>query len=245
MVERDHVGAVAFRHRGVLMGFHKEAIGTGSNCRLGDGGDELWFAAGDTGGAVGLLEGVCDIDDNGALTHLLHNGHATHIDHEVAISEESSTLGNSDMRIARLCHLIAGESHRLGSEELPLLDVDHLAGAGSRDQQVGLATKECRYLEHIDIIGSHLRLFGAMDVGYDRDMERVTDLTEHFEGLAVADTGKRIEAATIGLAIRTLEYIRDIEIGSNLDHTLGDVESHLFSLDDAGTGEEEEIVRLT
>src|SRR6185437_11599673 len=79
--------------------------------------------------------------------------------------------GKRDTRIAALADLFDGVAHVPGRDELPLLYVDGAAGFGSGDQQIGLAAKERRDLEHgFDIaerFGELGRLLRSVDVGED------------------------------------------------------------------------------
>ena len=82
----------------------------------------------------------------------------------------------------RLPTLSALRHHRLHvprREELPLLQVDRAAGLRRRRDQVGLARKQRRNLQHVDHLGRRRRLRRLMDVGQHRQPGLALDPLEH------------------------------------------------------------------
>ena len=63
-------------------------------------------------------------------------------------------------------------------QELALLDVDGAPGQRRGDEQVGLAAKESRDLQHIDDFGGEIALTGLVHVGQRRQAEAIADFAK-------------------------------------------------------------------
>ena len=105
-----------------------------------------------------------------------------------------------------------------------------------------LAAEESRDLQYVDKVGSHGGFLGRMYVGNDRHAEFAPDTAEYSQGLEVAYTGKRIEAAAVGLAIAALEGKRYVEAAAYGGYTPSCLVSHILALNHTRAGKEKEIV---
>ena len=74
-------------------------------------------------------------------------------------------------------------AHVPGREELPLLDVDRLAGRGRGEQKVGLAAEKGRDLQNVHGLGDRGTLLFLVHVGDHRQADPVSDLGEDGKGL--------------------------------------------------------------
>ena len=106
--------------------------------------------------------------------------------------------------------------HVLGREELALLDVDRLAGARDRLDEVGLPAEERRRLQHVDD-GRHLGHLGLrVHVGQHRHADLALHLGQDAQALGHARPAKRRAGAAVGLVVRRLEDERDAERRADL-----------------------------
>ena len=106
--------------------------------------------------------------------------------------------------------------HVLGREELPLLDVDRLAGARDRLDEIGLPAQERRRLQHVD----HGRDLRHLGLGVHVGQHRHADLALHFrqdaQAFVHARPAERRARAAVGLVVGRLEDERDAERGADL-----------------------------
>ena len=89
--------------------------------------------------------------------------------------------------------------HVPGREELALLDVDRLAGAGRGDEEIGLAAEEGRDLQHVDRLGHGGALLGLMHVGDDGKPDALPDLGEDRERLVEPEPARACGAGAVRL----------------------------------------------
>ena len=101
--------------------------------------------------------------------------------------------------------------HVPGREELPLLDVDDLAGRGGRQQQIGLPAQERRDLQHVHRLRHLGALRGLMHVGQHRQAERGADLGEDRQRLRKPDAARGRRAGAVGLVERGLVDEADLQ----------------------------------
>ena len=102
------------------------------------------------------------------------------------VAEGEAALGDEDARVARLADLGDRVPHVERGQELPLLDVDDLAGLRRRDQQVGLPRQEGGDLEHVGDGGDRRGLGGLVDVGEDGAAELGLHALEGAQALGAA-----------------------------------------------------------
>src|SRR5438046_1390444 len=103
-------------------------------------------------------------------TGITKSSERTHVDDKIAIAEECSTFGYGNVaRAAVGVHSAANFLHRaahsFGLQPLAFLDVDGFARRTGGFEQIGLATEECRDLEHINNTRRGRALFRLVLVG--------------------------------------------------------------------------------
>ena len=91
------------------------------------------------------------------------------------------------------------------------LDVDHRAGLGHGDYEVGLARQEGRQLDDVAHLGDHGSLLRLVDVGYDRHAEGLLDVLEDPHAFFKARAAIGGHGRTVGLVEAGLEDIRDTQ----------------------------------
>ena len=128
-------------------------------------------------------------------------------------------------------------------DELALLDVDGAAGFAGGHQQIGLAAEKGGNLEDVDGFGGDLAMAGLMDISEDRQARVFGDAGEDARPLLEAGSAKALDAGAIGLVVAGFEDIRDADIGCDALDSFGNGARMGLGLDDAGTGDEEELAR--
>ena len=119
------------------MGFDEQAVGPHGNGGFGNGFDEGGLAAGYAAALVGALQRVRHVHHHGHV-ELAHGGQVAEIHHQVGVAERVAALGEDDVRVAGLAHLVDGPFHGLTAQKLTFFDVDNLTGLGGGNQQVRL-----------------------------------------------------------------------------------------------------------
>ncbi|OAV72733.1 hypothetical protein Barb7_03057 [Bacteroidales bacterium Barb7] len=222
------------------MRFDEETVGTYGDGGFGDGFNQFGETAADACRLVGLLQGVGGIHDN-RIAELLHLRNAAEINDQVRIAESCSPLGQHDVVVSRIRHLLRSKPHGGGRDELPFLDVHNLARAGGSKQQISLTAEESGYLQYVRVFGSHSGFGGFVYVGDNGDAECFARFAEYFQCLLIAYAGERVRAGAIRLAVRAFEHVRDGEFLRHAQNLFGNMESHLFPLNHAGAGYEEKV----
>ena len=96
-----------------------------------------------------MLQRVGHVEDHRGRQPAQH-GETAHVDHQIVIAEGRAALGQPDLRRGATAARIFSttRAHVIGSQELPLLDVDHAAQAARRRlEQAGLPREKGRDLE--------------------------------------------------------------------------------------------------
>ena len=88
------------------------------------------------------------------------------IDHQVVVAVHIATFGKPNLTGTGLHRLFIRVSHIFTRKELRFLDIDRTSRTGRSDQQIGLAAKECRNLDHIDDFADRSGLTGFVNVGH-------------------------------------------------------------------------------
>ena len=208
-------GAVHGGGGGVVMDLHEEAVDAVGDAGAGNAGDELPVAAGSDAAALegatrGLLEGVGDVGDDGALG-VAHPDEVAGVDDEVAVADHGAALADHHVGVACPPDLVGRVAHDGGSAHLPLLDVDDLSGLCGRDDEVRLAAQEGRDLDDVGDLPDLLCLPGLVHVCDDRDAVGVLDLLEDAEALLDAGAAEGGGARPVGLVEGALEDVGDAE----------------------------------
>ncbi len=123
----------------------------------------------------GLLHGVGRIEDHGCAG-LGEDRQRAHVGDKRVVAEGDAALGDEHVGIAGADEFGHDVLHVPRRQELTLLDIDRLAGRGSREQQIGLAAEEGRDLQHIDGFGDGRALVGLMHVGDDGKADALSHL---------------------------------------------------------------------
>jgi hypothetical protein len=127
-----------------------------------------------------------------------------------------------------------------GARKLALLDVHRLAAGRHRVDEIGLAAQEGRGLQHVDHRGHGRDLLDRVHVGQHRQAELLLDRLEHLQAGVHAMAAEALARAAVGLVVRSLEDVRDAQLGADLLHLPGDVQAHLLGLGHAGAGDQED-----
>ena len=138
--------------------------------------------------------------------NLLHIRNVAEIYHEIVVAEAVATLGEPYFAGSAIQSLLNRILHISSAEELSLLDVDNLAGLGSRYEQVGLAAEEGWYLENIAYLARSFSLIALVDIGGDAKSVFRLDVAEHLQTFLQTRTTERVDAGSVGLIEGCLEY---------------------------------------
>ena len=123
------------------MCLYEQAFSTGGNGSLCNGSDQLWIAAGDAAGLIGLLEGMRAIHHYGCLM-LLHPGNVPIVHNEVLVPKGGAPFRKNDLLISSLPDLFYRKFHRRTAEELAFFYIHHFTRFGGSDQEVCLPAEE-------------------------------------------------------------------------------------------------------
>jgi hypothetical protein len=91
------------------------------------------------------------------------------------------------------------------SQGLPLLDVDRPPGARGGDEQIGLAAKKRRNLQHIDRLRRDRALVDFVNVGQHGQAQRLANFREDRQRRLQPDAPLAAARGAIGLVERGLE----------------------------------------
>ena len=156
------------------MSFQKKSLRPGRDRRECQHRNELACAA---AGALGTLSrplhAMGGVEYHRRSTGITKSSERTHVDDKIAIGEECSTFGYGNVaRAAVGVHSAANFLHRAAHsfrlQPLASLDVDGFARRTGGFEQIGLATEECRDLEHINNTRRGRALFRRVDIGKNR-----------------------------------------------------------------------------
>ena len=115
-------------------------------------------------------------------------------------------------------------------EELALLDVDHPAGLGGGDEQVGLPAEEGRDLEDVDHRRHDRALLPLVHVGEDRHAELAAEIGEDRERRLEPHAALALEAGAVRLVERGLVDEADPEPRRHLLEPARNVEGVLAAI---------------
>ncbi len=128
-------------------------------------------------------------------------------------------------------------------DELALLDVDGSAGFACGDEQIGLAAKESRNLEDVDSFGGDRAVGRLVYVSEDGEAGIFGDAAEDARAFFETGTAEAFYAGAIGLVVAGFEDEGNAEVGGDALDGFGDGAGVSLRLDDAGTGDQEELAR--
>ena len=193
LFQRHHVGAVRRRAVGILMGLDEDAGDADRHGRARQHRHEAPLAAARRPLPSRLLHRMGRVEDH-RRARLGEDRQRAHVGDERVVAERHAALGDQDVRVARADDLGDHVLHVPGREELPLLDVDRLAGRGRREQKIGLAAEEGRDLQDVDGFGDGRALLRLMHVGDHGKAERLADLGKDRQRLLETQPARRFAA---------------------------------------------------
>jgi hypothetical protein len=242
-VEVEGVRSVGFCLGGVVVDFEEDAIDPGGDRGACQNGNELRLSAGDSVAGRGGLDGVGAVEDDGG--HLAHDGQGADVDDEVVVAEGGAALSEADAGVSGVRDFLDGVLHVEGGDELALLDVDGAAGFCGGDEQVGLTAEEGGNLQDgFDVaerFGGLFALLGGVDVGEDGEAVRLGDGAQDAAAFFEARASKAGDRGSIGLVVAGFEDVGHAEVRGDALNGVGHFARVRFGLDDAGTGDEEEL----
>lgn len=146
---------------------------------------------------------------------------------KVVVAEARTTLAEDQLIVTGFYAFVQDVFHFLRREELGFLDVDHRAGLGHRNHEVGLTRKEGRQLDDVADFSHDRSLIRLVDVGDDRHAEGLLDVLENSHALFQARATVRGHRGTVGLVETGLEHVRDTEFLGHLYVLFADLHRHV------------------
>jgi hypothetical protein len=171
-----------------------------------------------------------------------HNAQPAKVHHQITIAERGAALREHDVFAARRAQLRRHVFHVLWRKELSLLHIDRAAvllrRVRRRDQQVGLAAEERRYLKHSTNPRDRVTLLRIVHIACHRNSELVLDALQHFQPGFQARPALGMNRGAIGLIKRGFKDVVDIAPAAMFGHSGGDFAAQLRALDHARPGDE-------
>ena len=174
------------------MSFHKQPIHTNCHTSLCHSFNKLRHTSCHSRSLIRLLQRMCHIQHY-RMSERLHFRNSSIIDNQILITKHCTTFRQHHLIITCLYDFISSKTHGSRRQELSFLNIDNSSGASCRNQQIGLATKECRYLQHIHILSSHFCFGSGMNICYDRHIKRASYLSQDFQRLFIPYSSERIQ----------------------------------------------------
>ncbi len=204
LAQRHHVGTVRRRMVGIGMGFDEHAGDADGDRGTRQHRHEFALAARRSTLAAGLLHRMGGVEDHGRAGRARQDRQRAHVGDQRVVAERGAALGHQHIAVAGAGDLGDDIGHVPGRQELPLLDVDDLAGRRRRQQQIGLPAQERRDLQDIDGLRDLGALRGLVDIREHGQAERGADLGKDRQRLLQADPARRGCAGAVGLVERGL-----------------------------------------
>ncbi len=210
------------------MGFDEQTGQTDRHAGTGQLGHLLATTAGGGAHGVTALQGVGHVeDDRVAAGALLHHAQPQHVHHQVVITEVDAALAQDQTVVAALLELVGDVLHLAWAQELRLLDVDDVAGAGHGLHQIGLARQEGGQLDDVDHLGHRFGLMGLVQIGDHRHAEGRFQLLEDLHPLFQTRTAVGVDGGAVGLVPARLEHERDTQLGGHFHVLLAHGHRHV------------------
>ena len=230
----------------IVVDFEKNSIYTGGHRGTRQHRDEFRLSSADRRAAVvGLCRRQLDrmrrVEYHGRK--LAHDGKRAHIDNEIVVAETGTTLGQKNLRVARLAAFLHCVPHVPRRNELSFFDVYGAAAERSGDHEIGLAAQECRNLQHIDYFCDLRDITHFMNVGQNRNLQFALNFFQNAQAFFNAGSTKAANRSAIGFVIAGFEDERKTERPRDAFDDLGHANGMLFALNDARAGDEKEISR--
>src|SRR5262245_24278486 len=168
----------------------------------GKNGHELAFAAGRRPLSARLLDRMSGVENDRGVCRAFENRQRAHVGHERVIAKRHPALRHQDISVSRPRYFFDDVLHVPRRQELALLHVDCFPGPGGSNEEISLAAKECRNLQHVNDRRDLRALLGIVHIGEDRHLQLVANLGKDcqrgFETEAARGFGRR----SIGLVER-------------------------------------------
>ncbi|CSE62155.1 Uncharacterised protein [Shigella sonnei] len=143
--------------------------------------------------------------------HFLHNAEAQHIDNQVVIAEVSTAIAKNHFFVAAFFEFINDITHLSRADKLWFLDVNYRTGFRHGFNQVSLASKKRRQLNHIHDISNGLCLTWFVNVGDNFHAKSLLQLLEDFHPFFQARSTIRVDGGAVGFVKRGFEHVRDTQ----------------------------------
>ncbi len=127
------------------------------------------------------------------------------------VAKECAALGEHGLRAATFRQFGEDVAHLFRSHELPLLDIDGLAGRGGGGQQIRLSAQECGHLQEVDHARHRLGLRRVMNIGGHWNAEFLTQARHLFHAALQPRTAMTVDAASVGLVEACLEHVGQVQ----------------------------------
>ncbi len=109
------------------------------------------------------------------------------------------------------------------------------------DQQIGLAAEKRGNLQHVGDFGYTLNIDGFMNIGKHRNVNCVSYLAQDTQSFADPETAKALDRGSIRFIVRGFEDVRHFQRACHAIDALRHLERVLFALNDARTGDQEQL----
>jgi hypothetical protein len=155
------------------------------------------------------LHAVGGVEDH-RIPPLTHDGKTAEVGDQVVIAEARPSLRQQQAVVPGGHGLVHDVFHIPWSEELPLLDVHHLAGPGRRDHQIGLPAQERRDLQHIQHLRGGMHVFDGVNIREHGHADLLADLFEDAEAFLHPEPAERRPRGPVRLVVGRLKDVRNV-----------------------------------
>ena len=176
------------------------------------------------------------------MSERLHLRNTSIIDNQILITKCCTTFRQHHLIVTCLYHFISRKTHGSRRQELTFFNIDNFSGASCRNQQIGLTTKKCRYLQHIHIFSSHFCFGSSMNICYYRHIKRTSNLSQDFQRLFITYSRERIQTRTVRFSVRTFKNVWNMQFIRNFNYSLRNTKSHILSFYHTRTCQQEKHI---
>ena len=182
----------------------KEAVTSGGHCGARQYWGQFAVTAGCFSRASRALDRMSGIE-NDLTVQALHPINGSHVSDKVIIAEGGPPFGEKEGFTAGGVQFFGNICHVPGRQKLTFFDIDHPAGRGGSNDEVGLPAEKSGDLEHIDEFAGDLCFLGGVDIGRHGNSQFPADLSQ--QGTAIAHPGapEGFNGSPVGFVVRGLE----------------------------------------
>ncbi|AAW76219.1 hypothetical protein XOO2965 [Xanthomonas oryzae pv. oryzae KACC 10331] len=238
-IQRPRVGAIGQRLGWIRVGFGKQTRNTDRHRSARQHRHELALAARAAALPARQLHRMGRIKHH-RTAGVAHHAQRAHVADQIVVAERGATLADHDLRVAGGLGLVHHRLHVPRRQELPLLDVDRLAGGADVLDEIGLPHQEGRGLQHVDDGRDLVHRGVFVHVGEYRHADLPLHRIQHLEAFFQARATEAGAGGAVGLVETRLEDEVDTELAGDLLELAGHVELQLHRLDHAGAGDQEQ-----